>query len=416
MTEQFRAQGVANPHDDVVAEFRTNRYDADTKTLVFTDKQVKAFDTIQQHYADYFGEPSTKYGLLPHLITDPGEIRDLTAFFAWTAWAAAAERPGHSYSYTNNWPAEPRVDNGPTGSVVVWSVLSLIMLLGGIGVMFTVYGRWSQNIGWHGTETTKLHFRQPGEVPLTRSQRAAIWIFAVVAVLFLAQVVLGGAVEHYRADLSEFYGIDLAKILPYNLARTWHLQLSLFWTAAAFLAAESSWCPSSPAANRASSRSWSTGCSGAGCGGVRLADLRGAVDLRCDQAGHAGIAAVGVPGPAAGVPGAADRLPVLVDRDHLARDALEAGYHLEDEPALDVLLHRPGHPDVLRGQPAGRQRGTFLGGRLLAVLDGAPVGGGLPGAVHHRDGGLHVRPARRGPRAGRVAGHLPRHHLVLGGG
>ncbi|WP_046321521.1 cbb3-type cytochrome c oxidase subunit I [Mycobacterium sp. UM_Kg1] len=236
VAEQFRAQGVANPHDDVVAEFRTNRYDADTKTLVFTDKQVKAFDKIQQHYADYFGEASTKYGLLPHLITDSGEIRDLTAFFAWTAWAAAAERPGHSYSYTNNWPAEPRVDNGPTGSVVVWSVLSLIMLLGGIGVMFTVYGRWSQDIGWHGTESTKLHFRQPGEVPLTRSQRAAIWIFVVVAVLFLAQVVLGGAVEHYRADLSEFYGIDLAKILPYNLARTWHLQLSLFWTAAAFLA------------------------------------------------------------------------------------------------------------------------------------------------------------------------------------
>ena len=236
VADQFKAQGVTNPHDEVVTEFRTNRYNADTKTLVFTDKQVQAFNDIEEHYAAYFGEASTKYGLLPHMITDPGEIRDLTSFFAWTAWAAAADRPGHNYSYTNNWPSEPRVDNGPTGSVVVWSVLSLIMLLGGIGIMFTVYGRWSQNIGWHGTEMTKLHFRQPGEVPLTRSQRAAIWIFAVVAVLFLAQVLLGGAVEHYRADLSEFYGIDLAKILPYNLARTWHLQLSLFWTAAAFLA------------------------------------------------------------------------------------------------------------------------------------------------------------------------------------
>ncbi|MGB3664524.1 MAG: nitric-oxide reductase large subunit, partial [Mycolicibacter algericus] len=233
---QFEAQGVPNPHQEVVAEFRTNRYNADTSTLVFTDKQARAFHDIQRHYAEYFGESTTKYGLLPDMITDPGEIRDLTAFFAWTAWAAAAERPGHSYSYTNNWPSEPRVDNGPTGSVVVWSVLSLIALLGGIGIMFTIYGRWSQNIGWHGAETTKLKFRQPGEVPLTRSQRAAIWIFAVVAVLFLIQTLLGGAVEHYRADLAEFYGIDLAKLLPYNLARTWHLQLSLFWTAAAFLA------------------------------------------------------------------------------------------------------------------------------------------------------------------------------------
>ena len=34
-----------------------------------------------------------------------------------------------------------------------------------------------------------------------------------------------------------FFGFDLARLLPYNLARTWHLQLSLFWTAAGFLAA-----------------------------------------------------------------------------------------------------------------------------------------------------------------------------------
>ncbi|BBY54747.1 cbb3-type cytochrome c oxidase subunit I [Mycobacterium koreense] len=236
VADQFRDQGLADPHEAVVNEFRTNRYNADTKTLVFTDKQARAFSDIERYYADYFGEDSTKYGLLPKMITDPGEIRDLTAFFAWTAWASAAERPGHNYSYTNNWPAESRVDNGPTGSIVVWSVLSLIALLGGTGIMFAIYGRWSQNLGWHGAEMTKLSFTQPGEVGLTKSQRAAIWFFAVVSVLYLGQTLLGGAVEHYRADLSAFYGIDLAKILPYNLARTWHVQLSLFWTAAAFLA------------------------------------------------------------------------------------------------------------------------------------------------------------------------------------
>ena len=236
VADQWRAEGLPDPHDQVITEFRTNRYDPDTKTLVFTDKQARAFADIRRHYADYFGEDSTKYGLLPKMITDPAEIQGLTAFFAWTAWASAADRPGHNYSYTNNWPAEPRVANGPTGSVVVWSVLSLIALLGGIGIMFGAYGRWSQNIGWHGREMEKLSFKQPGEVGLTRSQRAAIWFFAVVSVLFLAQTMLGGAVEHYRADLSAFYGIDLAKLLPYNLARTWHVQLSLFWTAAAFLA------------------------------------------------------------------------------------------------------------------------------------------------------------------------------------
>jgi nitric oxide reductase subunit B len=55
--------------------------------------------------------------------------------------------------------------------------------------------------------------------------------------LFLVQALLGAAAEHYRADILSFFGFDLAKLLPFNLARTWHLQLALFWTAASFLAA-----------------------------------------------------------------------------------------------------------------------------------------------------------------------------------
>lgn len=230
---QYRAP-VGDPR--VIDEFRTNRYDPATGTLVFTDRQARAFDGITRHYADYFGATSTKYGLLPSAITDPAQIRSLTAFFAWTAWASAAERPGHSYSYTNNWPSEPRVDNGPTGQILVWSALSLVALLGGTGIMFAVYGRWSQKIGWHSAEAPALSFRQPGEVTLTPAQRSTVWFFAVVGVLFLAQALLGAAAQHYRADLSSFFGLDLARLLPFNLARTWHVQLALFWTAAAFLA------------------------------------------------------------------------------------------------------------------------------------------------------------------------------------
>jgi nitric oxide reductase subunit B len=100
VADQLRAQGVIDPRDRVVTEFRINRYNPATKTVVFTDRQAAAFDHIQSHYAAYFGENSTKYGLLPKMITDKAQIRELTAFFAWTAWAAAAERPGHKYSYT----------------------------------------------------------------------------------------------------------------------------------------------------------------------------------------------------------------------------------------------------------------------------------------------------------------------------
>ncbi|MGE5696413.1 MAG: nitric-oxide reductase large subunit [Candidatus Sericytochromatia bacterium] len=236
VADQLRAEGIADPSQAVITEFRTNRYDPTTKTLVFTDRQVKAFEDIRAHYANNWGKDSSKRGLLPDFITNPSDVNDLTAFFAWTAWAAAAERPGHSYTYTNNWPSEPRVDNGPTGQVVVWSMLSLVALLGGTGIMFAIYGRWSQKIGWHSAEAPRLAYRQAGEVTLTPAQRATIWFFAIVSVLFFAQTLVGAAAQHYRADLSTFFGLDLARLLPYNLARTWHVQLALFWTAAAFLA------------------------------------------------------------------------------------------------------------------------------------------------------------------------------------
>ncbi|WP_238008562.1 cbb3-type cytochrome c oxidase subunit I [Dactylosporangium sp. AC04546] len=234
---ELAASGQQEPAEAAKRMLRENRYDEASGELVFTAEQVAAFRDAIRYFAGFFATDSTKYGLLPEVITDPQEIHQLTAFFSWTAWASAAQRPGHDYSYTNNWPPEPRVGNSPTADIVVWSGLSLTALLVGLGALFALYGRWSRNIGWHAAEQPTLAFRQPGEVQITRTQKVTAWFFFVVAALFLAQALLGGAVEHYRADLSTFFGIDLARVLPFNLARTWHVQLALFWTAAAFLAA-----------------------------------------------------------------------------------------------------------------------------------------------------------------------------------
>ena len=102
-------------------------------TLTYTAPQAEAFRKLRAHYRAYFGNPTTEFGLRPRAIDDPVEIHELTAYFSWAAWAASAERPGHNYSYTNNWPPEPLVDNKPTANVIVWSVISLIALLGGVG-------------------------------------------------------------------------------------------------------------------------------------------------------------------------------------------------------------------------------------------------------------------------------------------
>jgi nitric oxide reductase subunit B len=219
-----------------VADFTTNRYDSRTGTLQFTVAGVHAFEQLRAHYAEFFGNPTTRFGLRPAAITDPEHIRQLTSFFSWSAWAAAARRPGLAYSYTNNWPPEPLVDNHPTADVVVWSVLSLVALLGGVGLLLAAFGRWNF-LGWHGREQLSISFRPPDAVPLTPAQRACAWFFFVMALLFLLQTLFGGASQHYRADISTFFGVDLARILPFNVARTWHLQLAIFWVATSYLAA-----------------------------------------------------------------------------------------------------------------------------------------------------------------------------------
>ena len=176
-----------------ITDLRLNRYDETTQTLTLTSSQADAFRRLVPHYSRFFSEPTTVHGLRRDAITDRVELRQLTAFFAWTAWAASTNRPGHDYSYTNNWPPEPRVDNEPTANVIVWSVLSLIALLGGIGLLFGAFGRWGRNLGWHGREQATLSFRAPGDVALTPAQRATAWFFFVMAALFLLQTFVGAA-------------------------------------------------------------------------------------------------------------------------------------------------------------------------------------------------------------------------------
>src|SRR5215468_361356 len=218
-----------------IADAKTNRYNPETGVLTYSPAQTAAFQKLTAYYAAFFGEPTTKFGLRPKAITDSEQIRQLTAFFAWSAWAASTLRPGKQFSYTNNWPPESLVANHPTAETVLWSVLSLIALLGGIGILLAVFGRWNF-LGWHGREERGIRFRPPDEVILTPAQRSCAWFFLVMALLFTAQVLAGGAAEHYRAEISNFFGFDLGRIFPFNLARTWHLQLALFLVATSYLA------------------------------------------------------------------------------------------------------------------------------------------------------------------------------------
>lgn len=240
MVAFYRGKGLseADAAERVRRELKNNAYNPEKDILPFTPGQEHAFAVMMSFYRNWFGPSATQEGLRrPHL-QDQEEVRQISAYFSWAAWVCSATRPGTGYSYTNNWPPEPLAGNVPTTDAFIWSILSLVALLGGVGIVLFAFGRYEW-LGWHREEPGKeqqQRFIPPEEVRLTPAQRSTAWFFLVVAGLFLLQGLLGGVNAHYHVEPEGFYGFPLGDNLAYNLSRMWHVQLALFFVASSFLA------------------------------------------------------------------------------------------------------------------------------------------------------------------------------------
>ncbi|REJ65734.1 MAG: nitric-oxide reductase large subunit [Planctomycetota bacterium] len=230
LDEEYQGQLTAR----LTKRFHTNNYDAETGTLTIDPLRAEAFAANVEHYRTVFIDGNPDYAIPSGAISDSERLRKLTAFFFWSSWAASADRPGDIASYTNNWPHEPLVGNRPTGDNIVWTGVSIIMLLAGISALAWWYASRKPE-----DETAGLPLDSD---PLARweatpSQRATIKYFWVVAALILVQMGLGVVTAHYGVEGDGFYGFPLSDWLPYSVSRTWHIQMGLFWIATAWLAA-----------------------------------------------------------------------------------------------------------------------------------------------------------------------------------
>ena len=212
---------------------RKNTYDPATGRLTIPAERARAFAANQRYYTALFRDGRSEYAIPEGALADPARARQLSAFIFWTAWAASTNRPNDDVTYTSNWPHEPLIANRPTGEADVWTGVSIIVLLAGVGLM-----AW-----WHASRRTHEPLGDvPADDPLlasiaTPSQQAVVKYFWVVSALIVVQILMGVIAAHYGVEGSGFYGIPLAAILPYSVVRTWHLQLGLFWIATAWLAA-----------------------------------------------------------------------------------------------------------------------------------------------------------------------------------
>lgn len=219
-------------------EYRGNQVQGEV--LVLSERRVAAVEQTAAYYEALFGKDPALQGsrksfaMKENTLPDAARREQLTRFFFWTAWVAATERPGHDATYTNNWPHEPLIDNKPTAENLIWSIVSVILLIAGIG--FLVWA-WAFLRDHEEDEPTAPAHDPLSLVALTPSQKALGKYLLLVVGLFAFQVVIGGATAHYTVEGQDFYGFPLSQWFPYSLLRTWHIQSALFWIATGFLAA-----------------------------------------------------------------------------------------------------------------------------------------------------------------------------------
>jgi len=219
-------------------EMRRNTYDATTGVMKVSRERAQAIKAVATHFDDLFGaEPSLAklrdaYAMTDGTLPEKVDRQALTAFFFWTAWAAATDRPDEpGVSYTSNWPHEPLVGNTMTTSAAMWSMASIILLLAGIAALL-----WLHRGDGHEDEA-----KVPAADPLlgaqaTPSMKATRKYFFVVIGLMLLQIGMGAITAHYAVEGQSFFGFPLAELLPYTVSRTVHTQVGIFWIATAWLA------------------------------------------------------------------------------------------------------------------------------------------------------------------------------------
>ena len=107
--------------------------------------------------------------------------------------------------------------------IVVVSVASFVLLLGGIGALV-----WYHAATHERDESGKFEFPTSDPlfgVALTPSMKATLKYFWIVGAMLVVQMIMGIVVAHYGVEGNGFYGLPLADWIPYSLARTWHSQL-----------------------------------------------------------------------------------------------------------------------------------------------------------------------------------------------
>ncbi len=220
-------------------EMRENKYLKSLNQVTITPAQEYACQRLVEFYTAYFTTSSFQHSLKSTYIRDKEDIRKLAAFFHWGAWVCSTERPGKTYSYTHNWPFDPKAGNTPGMPVIFWTIIGSLGLVIGLGIVLFYHGRLEKLNDRTFLDNSNPLMTQNGvnKFQPTRAQRASYKFFYAAIFVFLFQVIAGVLTVHDFVNFTTFFGYDLRDLIPITISRGWHVQLSLLWISACWIGA-----------------------------------------------------------------------------------------------------------------------------------------------------------------------------------
>ncbi len=196
-----------------------------SQIIVLSDPVTKAIQSLKTDIAADLQKHDTRKGWTKAYSLTPEEAIKTADFLIYSSLTTIALRPGENYSWTNNWPYEPSMGNGPTTASFMWTWISLTILFFAIGAVVAIFRLYIEKEQNHEDRISVLcQFSAP-----TPSQMALLKYFIVAALLLLLQIGVGSLLAHNYAERESFYGIPINTFLPFAFLRAIHLQAPIVW-------------------------------------------------------------------------------------------------------------------------------------------------------------------------------------------
>lgn len=213
-------------------EIKTNTWEPETNETVISEARMESFENVVDHYTRVFTDPTYSEAFRPtNYLTDPQEIRQLSAFVFWGSWVASTNRPGEDYTYTHNWPYDPEAGNHPSKDTYLWSFFSVFVLFAGIMLVLYLYGQMKSTGNddpFQASYRSGILLSTPDlERGIIRPTQRKVYKFFVLAAIAFGLQILAGYLS--VMDFADPFHERIAGILPFTVLRSYHTLLQIYW-------------------------------------------------------------------------------------------------------------------------------------------------------------------------------------------